>query len=50
MSLHVITVMQPSRRGEAAVNPYVVGAHHVSRILLALIVVLLMFGAGREHS
>jgi len=48
MSLHVITAAAESG-GEAAINEYVVGAISLA-ILLALIVVLLMFGAGREHS
>jgi hypothetical protein len=48
MSLHVITAAAESG-GEAAVNPYVVGVISLA-ILLALIVALLMFGAGREHS
>ena len=47
MSLHVVTAAAES--GEAAINPYVVGAISLA-ILLALIVALLMFGAGREHS
>ena len=48
MTLHVITVAAESG-GEAAINPYVVGAISLA-ILLALMVVLLMFGSGREHS
>ena len=48
MSLHVITAAAESG-GEAAINPYAVGAISLG-ILLALMVVLLMFGAGREHS
>ena len=48
MSLHVITAAAESG-GEAAINPYVVGGISLA-ILLALMAVLLMFGAGREHS
>ena len=48
MSLHVITAAAESG-GEAAINAYVVGGISLA-ILLALMVVLLMFGAGREHS
>jgi hypothetical protein len=48
MSLHVITVAAESG-GEAAINPYVVGAISLA-ILLSLMGILLMFGAGREHS
>ena len=47
MSLHVISAA--AEAGKASLNPYVVGGI-VLGILLALILGLLAFGAGREHS
>jgi len=47
MSLHMITAA--AEGGDAAINEYVVGAIALT-ILLALILALLAFGAGREHS
>lgn len=48
MSLHVITAAA-AEGGKAPINEYVVGAIALA-ILLALILALLAFGAGREHS
>jgi hypothetical protein len=48
MSLHVITVAAEAA-GKAPINHYVVGAIALA-ILLALLLGLLAFGAGREHS
>ncbi len=50
MSLTSLTsVAAEASHGDPAIPPYLVGAI-VFGILAALIVVLLMFGAGREHS
>jgi len=50
MSLTSLTIVAAeASHGEPAIHPYVVGALAFG-ILAALIVVLLIFGAGREHS
>jgi hypothetical protein len=50
MSLTSLTIVAAeASHGEPAIHPYLVGVI-VFGILAALIVVLLMFGAGREHS
>jgi hypothetical protein len=49
MSLTSLTIVAAEAADASEVNPWAVGAV-VLGILLALIVVLLIFGAGREHS
>jgi hypothetical protein len=50
MSLTSLTIVAAeASHGEPAIHPYLVGVI-VFGILASLIVVLLMFGAGREHS
>ena len=51
MSLIAVSTLSPHAAGEVVegVSPYVVGGA-VLAILLALMVALLAFGAGREHS
>ena len=50
MSLQSLTIVAAEAgHGDPAVHPYVVGAI-VFGILAVVLVVLLMFGAGREHS
>ena len=50
MSLTSLTIVAAeASHGDLAIHPYLVGVI-VFAILAALIVVLLMFGAGREHS
>jgi hypothetical protein len=50
MSLTSLTIVAAeASHGDPAISPYAVGAITFG-ILAALLVVLLMFGAGREHS
>ncbi len=50
MSLTSLTIVAAeASRDEPAIHPYLVGALAFG-ILAALLVVLLIFGAGREHS
>ena len=45
----VITLAAESGHGEPAVHPYVVGAVALG-LLLALLLAVVSFGGGREHS
>ncbi len=51
MSLSALTVQaaEIAEHGEPAVSPYVVGAIALA-ILLGLLLALISFGGGREHS
>jgi hypothetical protein len=54
MSLHsltttVVPALSETHANEPAVNPYLIGVGTFV-ILLAMLVGLLMFGAGRDHS
>ena len=48
MSLSAVAVLA-AESGEPAINPYAVGGIALA-ILLGLLLALLAFGAGREHS
>lgn len=48
LALHTATLAAEAE-GEAAINPYLVGGIALL-ILLAMLLALIMFGAGREHS
>jgi hypothetical protein len=48
-SLTALTLTAAEAHGEPAVHPYVVGGIAFA-ILLALLLVLLVVGGGREHS
>lgn len=47
-ALHTATLASEAE-GAPAINPYVVGAIALL-ILLAMLIALMMFGGGREHS
>jgi len=49
MSLNALTILAAETNGEPAVHPYVVGAIALG-ILLSLLLALVTFGGGREHS
>ena len=49
MSLSALSIVAAESHGEPAVHPYVIGALALT-ILLGLLVALISFGGGREHS
>ena len=49
MSLNAMTVLASAAESEPAIHPYVVGGL-VLVFLLALLLALVAFGGGREHS
>ena len=49
MSLSTLSIVAAETNGEPAVHPYVVGAIALA-ILLGLLLALITFGGGREHS
>ena len=49
MSLIALSILAAESHGEPTIHPYVVGAIALA-ILLALLVALISFGGGREHS
>ncbi|CAM3451021.1 hypothetical protein NODU109028_17585 [Nocardioides dubius] len=49
MSISTLVIAASESSGEPTLSPYAVGGIALG-ILLALLVVLIMFGAGREHS
>lgn len=49
MSISTLAITASEAAGEPAVNHWVVGGITLA-VLLALLVALIMFGAGREHS
>lgn len=49
MLLSTLSIVAAETNGEPAVHPYVVGAIALA-ILLGLLLALITFGGGREHS
>ena len=49
MLLSLITAAEESQGAESAISPLAVGATALA-VLLVLLVAVLMFGKGREHS
>jgi hypothetical protein len=49
MSLSALTIVAAESHGDPAVHPYVVGAVALA-ILLGLLLAIITFGGGREHS
>jgi hypothetical protein len=45
----MLAAEEAAHHGEAAINPYVIGAIALA-ILMALLLVTFLFGLGREHS
>ena len=49
MSLSALIILAAESHGEPAVSPYLIGALALG-ILLGLLLALITFGGGREHS
>ncbi len=49
MSLSALSIVAAESTGEPTIHPYVVGAIALA-ILLGLLLALVSFGGGREHS
>ena len=49
MSLSALSIIAAESHGEPAIHPYLVGALALA-ILLGLLLALISFGGGREHS
>ena len=49
MSLSALSIVAAESHGEPTVHPYLVGAIALA-ILLGLLLALITFGGGREHS